>query len=151
MSAEIALTHQQKEIVKLLLDGWSLFWNESKGKYFIENHENDLKDFSFTFLELPKFTKKIDQLTNTTEMWAYFFKHAEETTEKELRKLVEKEQIIGRAYEELDRYSWNEEELLTYEQAEKYELTYRASMDQKFDEGVEKGEKLALYAIAKKM
>lgn len=33
------------------------------------------------------------------------------------------------------RFSWNEEELLTYDQAEKYAWAFRASMDQKFDEG----------------
>ena len=27
-----------------------------------ESHENDLKDFSFTFLELPKFNKTIEEL-----------------------------------------------------------------------------------------
>ncbi len=32
-----------------------------------KSYENDLKDFSFTFLELPKFHKKIDELSNTTE------------------------------------------------------------------------------------
>ncbi|HCE96512.1 MAG TPA: hypothetical protein DER04_07090 [Holosporales bacterium] len=47
--------------------------------------------------------------------------------------------IIERAYDELDRFHWNEEELLTYDQAEKYEGAYIASMAQKYDEGLEKG------------
>ena len=47
--------------------------------------------------------------------------------------------IIERAYEELDRFHWNEEEILTYDQAEKYEGAYIASMSQKYDEGLEKG------------
>jgi predicted transposase/invertase (TIGR01784 family) len=109
----------------------------------IKSHENDLKDFSFTFLELPKFNKSIDELSNTTEMWFYFFKHAEETSEEDLQKLAEYEHIITKAYEELNRFSWNEAELLTYDQEEKYEATYRASLEQKFDEGerigIEKG------------
>ncbi len=46
---------------------------------------------------------------------------------------------MERAYEELNRFSWNQEELLTYEQAEKYEWAYHASMAQKFDERIEKG------------
>ena len=44
--------------------------------------------------------------------------------------------IIEKAYEELNRFSWNEEELLTYDQAEKHENCYSASMEQKFDEGI---------------
>ena len=84
-----------------------------------------------------------------------FFKHAEETSEEDLQKLAEHEQIIIKAYEELDRYSWNEEELLTYDQAEKYEAAYRASLEQKFEEGekigIEKGEKMALLRVAKNL
>ena len=39
-----------------------------------ETRARDLKDFSFSFLELPKFNKTIDELTNMIEKWAYFFK-----------------------------------------------------------------------------
>jgi predicted transposase/invertase (TIGR01784 family) len=46
---------------------------------------------------------------------------------------------MERAYEELNRFTWNEEEILTYDQAEKYEGAFQASMAQKFDEGVAKG------------
>ena len=49
------------------------------------------------------------------------------------------DEIIERAYEELNRFSWNDQELLTYDQSEKYEGAYRASMAQKFDEGKEEG------------
>jgi predicted transposase/invertase (TIGR01784 family) len=111
------------------------------------SYENDLKDFSFTFLELPKFNKSIDQLSNIVEMWMYFFRHAEDTSWKDLQKLAQ-EHAIARAYEELDRFAWNEQELLTYEQAWKYEATYIASMEQKFDEGKAEGAKLALTKVA---
>ncbi len=37
-------------------------------------YEHDLKDFSCTFIELPKFNKtKEDQLSNIVEKWIYFF------------------------------------------------------------------------------
>ena len=101
-----------------------------------ESHENDLKDFSFTFLELPKFNKNIEELENIRDKWAYFFKHAEETSERELHKIIGHDEIIERAYEELNRFSWNEQELLTYDQAEKYEGAYQASLAQKHDEGL---------------
>lgn len=104
-----------------------------------ESLENDLKDFSFTFLELPKFTKNIDHLSNMTEKWTYFFKHAESASEEEISKLIGNDEIIERAYEELNRIAWNDVELLTYNQAEKYEGTYRASMAQKYDEGKVEG------------
>ena len=61
-----------------------------------KTHEHDLKDFSFTFLELPKFNKTINQLNNPIEMWMYFFKHAVETSREDLHKLAQHEQIIHR-------------------------------------------------------
>src|SRR3989339_894632 len=119
---------------------------------------HNLKDFSFTFLELSKFQKSIDELSTISDKWMYFFKNAEETTESDLEKLVGKDMIIERAYDELDRFHWNEEELLTYDQAEKYEGAYIASMAQKYDEGLEKGlekgreegiEKVAINMLSK--
>jgi predicted transposase/invertase (TIGR01784 family) len=109
-----------------------------------ESHENDLKDFSFTFLELPKFTKGIDELSNMIEKWVYFFKHAEETTEEELQKLIDHDQILSRAYEELDRFSWNEEELRAYEGAEKQEGVRLAQLAKKYDDGKAVGEKIGI-------
>jgi hypothetical protein len=48
-----------------------------------------LKDFQFVFIELPKFPKrKVNELLNTIECWCYFFKHAEETTEEDLKKIA---------------------------------------------------------------
>ncbi len=137
--------HKLKEIVFLAISDFIMFPNKKnvfKSDHVIldkDSHENDLKDFSFTFLELPKFNKNIGELTNIVDKWMYFFIHAEETSEKDLHKIIGHDQIIERAYDELNRFSWNEEELLTYDQAEKYEGAFIASMAQKFDEGVEKG------------
>jgi len=39
-----------------------------------QTFEQNLKDFSFSFLELPKFKKTKNQLKTMTEKWAYFFK-----------------------------------------------------------------------------
>lgn len=132
--------HDLKEIIFLAISNFIMFPNK---KDFKSDHvtmdkksfENDLKDFSYTFLELPKFNNNIDELKNIIEKWMYFFKHAEETSESDLRKIIDHDEIIERAFEELNRFSWNEEELLTYDQAEKYEGAYIASMAQKYDEG----------------
>jgi predicted transposase/invertase (TIGR01784 family) len=124
-----------------------------------ENHQHDLKDFSFTFLELEKFTKTKDQLVSMIEKWTYYFKHAEETSEDDLHKIFEKDVIIQRAYEELDRFHWKEEELRAYEAVVKHEMDYQASLDFKFEQGIQKGlekgkaegEREALVKVAKNM
>jgi predicted transposase/invertase (TIGR01784 family) len=136
--------HDLKEVIFLAIADFVMFPQKSayKSDHVIldkESHENDLKDFSFTFLELPKFNKDIDHLSNMTEKWAYFFKHAESTSLDDMLKLIENDEIMEKAYKQLDRLAWNDAELLTYDQAEKYEGAYLASMAQKFDEGFDKG------------
>ena len=93
-------------------------------------YTNDLKDFSFTFIELPKFKiTNIDLLTNIVEKWCYFFKHADETSEADLRKLIGSDNVIERAYEELNQFNWTEEELLIYERETKRIMDNQAAED----------------------
>lgn len=139
-----------KEVIFLAITDFIMFpqRKEYKSEHVIldiETHDHHLRDFSFTFFELPKFHKNRDELTNVVEKWLYFFKHAEETSEKDLQKIIGQDEIIERAYEALNRFSWNEAELNTYEQEQKYEWDQIAIMDQKYDEGMEKGMEKGRY------
>ena len=136
--------HELKEVIFLAIVDFVMFPNKKsyKSDHVIldrNSYENDLKDFSFTFLELPKFNKEIEELSNMTEKWAYFFKHAAETSENELKQLIGEDIIIERAYEELNRFNWDERELLTYDQADMQERVHYGTLEQKFDEGFDKG------------
>lgn len=136
--------HNLREVVFLAITQFKMFPHRKhfKSDHIIlekETHDHDLKHLAFSFLELPKFKKKIEDLESITDKWMYFFKHAEETSEADLVKIIGKDSIIERAYSELNRFTWTEEELLTYEQAEKYEKDFLASLEQKFDEGIAKG------------
>jgi len=102
-------------------------------------HEHDLKDFSFTFLELPKFKKDINELVTMIEKWAYFFKHAEDTHEKDVEKIAGKDHVIEAAYEALNRFSWDEIEFNTYEQAEKRERDAQAILTAAQKDGLAQG------------
>ncbi len=104
-----------------------------------ETYEHDLKNFSFTFLELPKFEKGIDELTTLIEKWMYFFKYADETSQGDVAKIVGSDEIVERAYEELDRFSWNEEEPRGYDQIEKYEDAYQSTLAFQYQEGIAEG------------
>ena len=136
--------HDLQEIIFLAISDFTLFPNKRsyKSDHIVldkESHENDLKDFSFTFLELDKFDKDINHLSNMIDKWAYFFKNATETAEDDIQKVIGNDQIIDRAYKELNQFAWSEEELLIYQQSEKYEKAYTASLDQKYDEGQANG------------
>jgi predicted transposase/invertase (TIGR01784 family) len=107
-----------KEVIFIAITDFIMFPDKKRYKsdHVIldrESHEHDLKDFSFTFIELPKFKKKIDKLSTLQEKWCYFFKHARETSSEELDKIIGKDIIIQKAYKELDRFHWTPEEYLS--------------------------------------
>jgi predicted transposase/invertase (TIGR01784 family) len=136
--------HALKEVIFLAITNFVMFENKRayKSDHVIldkASHEHDLKDFSFTFLELPKINKTLEQSSTRVEKWAYFFKHAEETPEREVESRLKETHALHRAYEELNRFSWSEEELLAYEQAIKQEWDYAAAIEQAIDEGIAKG------------
>jgi predicted transposase/invertase (TIGR01784 family) len=133
-----------KEIIFLAIADFKMFPDKANYKsdhitLDRETYENDLKDFSYTFLELEKFNVPIEQLKTMTEKWAYFFKYANETTVEDLEKIIGKDLIIEKAYEQLDRYYWTEEELFDYEAATKKAMDFEATMDQKFEDGMQEG------------
>ena len=136
-----------KEVVFLAIADYVMFPDKKalKSDHIVldrDSFEHDLKDFSFTFLELGKFKKAkedVDSLTDVTEKWCYFFKYAEDVTPEELRKLISEDLIIKRAYEELSGFYWTDEELMSYEAVIKRERDNKAVLDQKFEDGVEMG------------
>ncbi|NEV48965.1 Rpn family recombination-promoting nuclease/putative transposase [Wolbachia pipientis] len=133
--------HELKEVIFIAITDFVLF--PEKTAYKSDHvtldkitHEHDLKDFSFTFIELPKFPKtKEDQLESIIEKWIYFFKYASETSEEDLKKIVGSDEIIGRAYNELVEYNWTREERDIYRQAKKNEDDNVSCLNQKFNEG----------------
>ena len=145
-----------KEVIFVAIANFTMFPDKAayKSDHVIldrETYQHDLRDFSFTFLELEKFHQSKDQLSSMIEKWAYFFKHAPETTAEDLQAIIGQDVIIQRAYEELDRFYWNEDELLAYEDALKKDWDYEASMEQKFDEGKAEGKAERDIEIAQTM
>jgi predicted transposase/invertase (TIGR01784 family) len=108
------------------------------------SHEHDLQDFSFTFVELPKFKKeKIEELDTTLDKWCYFFKYAAKTSEADMKKIASSYKTIGDAYEVVNQYNWNEQQLIAYEQETKRVWDNRSALEFQLDkakaEGMEKG------------
>ena len=111
-----------KEIIFIAISDCILFPEKKqyKSDHIIldkDSHEHDLKDFYFTFIELPKFEKnKIEDLENITEKWCYYFKYAKETSHEDLQKLTGGDLVIKKAYDALDECNWTEKELVAYEE-----------------------------------
>jgi predicted transposase/invertase (TIGR01784 family) len=112
-----------KEVVFLALLDFIMF---KEKEYYKSEHivldkrsfEHDLKDFSYVFVELKKFSKTIEELETNEDRWLYFFKHTDEP--ENMDKLIKNsEQVIKKAYDELSASNWTNEELLNYEALEK--------------------------------
>ena len=113
--------------------------------------ENDLEDLCYVFLELPKFKKKIAELETNIDKWAYFFKHADEADNQELEQMAGDAPIIKRAYEEVCRFNWSEEELAAYAAMENCEATYESALKKSMEDGEAKGKAKEKLEIARKM
>jgi predicted transposase/invertase (TIGR01784 family) len=46
----------------------------------LETHEQDLDSFNFSFIELKKFNKQLNELENVLDKWVYFIKNAKNLT-----------------------------------------------------------------------
>ena len=133
-----------KEVTFLAIADFVMF--PDKKAYLSHHHlldiktgERNLKDFSFSFIELPKFTKKVEALQSVVDKWIYFFAHAEETTSEELSKIIGSDTIIQRAYQELERYGWSPEELRSYDSVDMKQAANRAIFEGAREEGKAEG------------
>ena len=133
-----------KEIIFIAIADCVLFpeKKEYKSDHVIldkNSYEHDLKDFYFTFIELPKFPKKKgDKLENLVEKWCYYFKYADETSGEDLERIIGSDLVIRRAYEALAQFNWTEPELLAYEQETKRVWDNQAVMEAALDAATEK-------------
>jgi predicted transposase/invertase (TIGR01784 family) len=146
-----------KQVIFLAITNFTIFPDKKDYKFdhviFEKNsHENDLKNFSFTILELPKFQKSIHECNTMLEKWTYFLKHAEETPEYDVEPFAGKDAILERAYKELNKFYWSEAEMNSYESDEKRVRDNQSALDYArdvgFAEGMEIGRAQARSIIA---
>jgi len=136
--------HDLKEVIFLAITEFVMFPEKEsfKSDHIIldrETHTHDLKGFSFTFLELPKFHKGEGELANITDKWCYFLKYAPDADPEIIARISKDDAILTTAFRELDRAYWTAEELFTYEDAVKKEKDLKAAFDQQYDDGIAKG------------
>ena len=77
-----------------------------------ETHENEFTFTEFYIIELPKFTKEIDQLDSIVEKWTYFLKNA--SNFQEVPKSFE-ESNFKKAFTILAESNWQKNELEAYD------------------------------------
>lgn len=130
--------HDLKKVIFLAITDYVVFPKKDRYKsdhVILDNHsyEHDLKDFSFTFVELPKFTKSLKELKSIEDKWYYFLKHADESDD--IDEILANHPEIKEAYGVLDRYHWTEEELQYYEKLIMNEADMHGTLEAAKNEG----------------
>ncbi|KJU81389.1 hypothetical protein MBAV_006419 [Candidatus Magnetobacterium bavaricum] len=94
--------------------------------------KQELKDFEFHFIELPKFKKREDEIESIIEKWVYFIKNAYslEMVPK-CADFVE----IKEAYEIANESTWSKKEFEVYEYWQIRLQDERGALENSFDEG----------------
>lgn len=110
--------------------------------------DNSTKNFSFTFLELPKFNKTIDELVTIEDKWMYFFKEAPHTDLEGVEKMSGPNSIMRQALNVIAPLGWSEADVNSYEREKKSQMDFQSMLDYARAEGVRLG---VSERIAKKM
>lgn len=111
------------------------------------------KDFELNFVELPKFEKSLEELSDVKEKWIYFVKNAGNMTvvPKELEEPTE----IREAFEIANRISWTKDELDAYDSRGILIQDERGRVEHAREEGeqigVKKGVKQGIKQVADQM
>jgi len=145
-----------KKVIFIGIANCVIFSNktEYKSRHLILDEKtltNDLEDLKYTFIELPKFNKNKEEISSLEEKWYYFFKHAHETTEQDLQKIIGDDKILGKAYTELNKFHWTNEELLAYEAMKRTEMDEIARRDQQIDDAEERGIERGIEKVARNL
>ncbi len=116
----------------------------------------DLGDFEFTFLELNKFDKNLNQLDSILDKWVYFLKHAQELSfvPDEFKNIP----AIADAFQIATQQAWNKEELEVYDYIDLKEYDYinairtaeKKATKRALEKGIEKGLKQGIEQGIKK-
>jgi predicted transposase/invertase (TIGR01784 family) len=101
-----------------------------------ETHEQELQDLEFNFIELPKFTKREEELETVLEKWLYFIKNA---SGLEMIPVNADFRPLRTAYEVANSFSWKREDLEVYEHRGIKIQDERGAIQHALEEGLQQG------------
>jgi predicted transposase/invertase (TIGR01784 family) len=140
---------QFNKIIFLAITTYTLFKEKDEYKSDCKIFdENDLSGFSFTYVELPKFTKTLAELNTIEEKWYYFLKHAEDSND--IDAILASDPEIKDAYGILERTRWTDWQIMEYERVGMAVTDFNGAIAAARKEGFEQGLAEALEEIQKK-
>jgi predicted transposase/invertase (TIGR01784 family) len=114
-----------------------------------ETQQQDIKDFEFSFLELPKFTKQLNELESTLDKWVYFLQNASnlELIPKEYANIEE----FKEAFNTANQQTWQKQELKIYDYVRLKAYDEINALKTAENKGLKKGIEQEKIAIAKNL
>ena len=111
--------------------------------------KQDLKDFEFTFIELKKFNKELNQLNTILDKWIYFINNADDLTmiPKEYETLEE----FKEAFIVANQLNWNKQEIEVYDYVKRTEIDDINALKKAEDKGIVKGIEQEKLNLAKNL
>jgi predicted transposase/invertase (TIGR01784 family) len=142
-----------KPVILLAIANYELFPSKEKAISYhktldVDTLENDLKDLSYVFIELPKFNKQENSLETIQDKWLYFFKNWQDT--KEVPSKVREEELLE-AYRSMEEYNWNASEREAYIKANMALTDEYDARRKEREEGKQEGKEEERLEVAKKM
>ncbi len=121
-----------------------------------ETNKQDLDDFEFSFIELPKFKKTLPELTDLLDRWIYFIKNASDLTiipdeYKDIKEFREAFSIVTQtlwAAKELEIYEYIS--LKEFDELNALRTAEKKGIKQGIETGIEQGIETSKLKIAKK-
>ena len=111
--------------------------------------EHHFQDFELNFVELPKFTKTLEELKDIKDKWIYFVKNAGTLTM--IPHELEDPKELREAFEVANQMRWSKEELDAYDARGIYIQDERGRIEYALEEGEKIGIKEEKKEMAKKM
>jgi predicted transposase/invertase (TIGR01784 family) len=103
-----------------------------------KTNENHFKDFELNFVELPKFTKSLEELEDIKDKWIYFVKNAGNMTM--IPHKLEEPKELREAFEAAKQMKWSKEELEAYDALGIFIQDERGRIEYALEEGMKIGE-----------
>jgi predicted transposase/invertase (TIGR01784 family) len=99
-----------------------------------KTNEHHFQDFELNFVELPKFTKSLEELEDIKDKWIYFVKNAGTMTM--IPHQLEEPKELREAFEVANQMSWSKEELEAYDARGIYIQDERGRIEYAMEEGM---------------
>ncbi len=124
----------------------------------VDTNMQDIKELSFTFLELSKFHKKFEELNTDEDKWAYFLKRAPTVPPEQFEKILREDSIFSVAYNALVNAAYTEAQLQEYLRYDQKQAEIRIQKAEEralgraegLAEGLAEGEKRKSEEVARK-